>query len=241
MNYPNANKIERGRVTVPTQLVEFDPEALWTPEEIEAAFPLPERPIDGGGAPSGDDATAAPDESGIPADTMQVIRDGVPEAEHPGRTFFNIVLVLKRLRWSLDGITELLERYPDGIARKFRGRLRQEIERAYGKIEINPDPKRAPPGAGPPFLPKAEFLAGFVPPDYLVDGVLQRGYVYSLTGQTGHAKTAIALLLGKLRCRIQRHQLRRPCRRARPRRLLRRRESRRRARPCHRQRQQARR
>ena len=39
----------------------------------------------------------------------------------------------------------------------------------------------------------AEFVAGFVPPDYLIDGLLQRRYVYSLTGPTGSGKTAIAL------------------------------------------------
>ena len=46
-------------------------------------------------------------------------------------------------------------------------------------------------------LPKAEFLRGFVPPDYLIDGILQRRFIYSLTGQTGHAKTAIALRLAQ--------------------------------------------
>src|SRR5262249_22238050 len=39
---------------------------------------------------------------------------------------------------------------------------------------------------------------GFVPPDYLVDGMLQRRFIYALTGQTGHLKTAIALLLARL-------------------------------------------
>src|SRR5262249_47632844 len=39
INYPSPTKIKRGRVTVPTRLVEFDPEVLWTPEEIEQAFP----------------------------------------------------------------------------------------------------------------------------------------------------------------------------------------------------------
>ena len=39
----------------------------------------------------------------------------------------------------------------------------------------------------------AEFVAGFVPPDYLVDGLLQRRYIYSLTAPTGSGKTAIAL------------------------------------------------
>jgi hypothetical protein len=40
-----------------------------------------------------------------------------------------------------------------------------------------------------------QFVAGFVPPDYLIDGLLQRRYVYSFTGPTGSGKTAIALLL----------------------------------------------
>lgn len=40
-----------------------------------------------------------------------------------------------------------------------------------------------------------DFVRGFVPPDYVVDGVLQRGFLYSLTGATGAGKTAIALRL----------------------------------------------
>lgn len=47
-------------------------------------------------------------------------------------------------------------------------------------------------------LSKADFIKGFVPPDYLIDGMLQRRFVYSLTGQTGHAKSAIALLISEL-------------------------------------------
>jgi hypothetical protein len=42
-------------------------------------------------------------------------------------------------------------------------------------------------------LSSKEFVEGFVPPDYLVDGLLQRKYVYSLTGPTGSGKTAVAL------------------------------------------------
>jgi AAA domain len=40
-----------------------------------------------------------------------------------------------------------------------------------------------------------EFIAGFVPPEYAVVGLLQRRFFYSLTGQTGAGKTAIMLLL----------------------------------------------
>jgi hypothetical protein len=54
-----------------------------------------------------------------------------------------------------------------------------------------------PPGAIR-ILSKAEFIKGFVPPDYLVDGIFQRRFIYALTGQTGHAKTAVALHLAQL-------------------------------------------
>jgi hypothetical protein len=40
-----------------------------------------------------------------------------------------------------------------------------------------------------------EFVAGFVPPEYVVNGLLQRRFFYSFTGQTGAGKTAIMLLL----------------------------------------------
>jgi hypothetical protein len=43
-----------------------------------------------------------------------------------------------------------------------------------------------------------DFLKDFIPPHYLIDGILQRRFVYAFTGQTGHAKTALALLIGQL-------------------------------------------
>jgi DNA-binding PadR family transcriptional regulator len=39
----------------------------------------------------------------------------------------------------------------------------------------------------------AEFVANYTPPDYLIDGLIQRRYVYSLTAPTGDGKTCIAL------------------------------------------------
>lgn len=41
----------------------------------------------------------------------------------------------------------------------------------------------------------SEFIAGFVPPDYLIDGLVQRRFCYSMTAPTGSGKTAVALLL----------------------------------------------
>jgi hypothetical protein len=40
-----------------------------------------------------------------------------------------------------------------------------------------------------------EFTSNFTSPDYLIDGLLQRRYLYSLTGRTGSGKTAIGLLI----------------------------------------------
>jgi hypothetical protein len=49
--------------------------------------------------------------------------------------------------------------------------------------------------AGPYIVSSADFLAGFVPPDYLIDGILQKRFCYSMTAPTGTGKTAVALIL----------------------------------------------
>ena len=41
----------------------------------------------------------------------------------------------------------------------------------------------------------AQFTGRFVPPDPLISGILQRRFIYALTGHTGRGKTAISLLL----------------------------------------------
>jgi RecA-family ATPase len=41
----------------------------------------------------------------------------------------------------------------------------------------------------------AEFVAAFVPPDYLIDGLIQESFLYSFTGATGAGKTTITLRL----------------------------------------------
>ncbi|WP_445222166.1 AAA family ATPase [Bradyrhizobium sp. Pa8] len=49
--------------------------------------------------------------------------------------------------------------------------------------------------AFPGIMSSGEFVRGFVPPDYLIDGIIQSGFLYSITGQTGAGKTAVALLM----------------------------------------------
>jgi KaiC/GvpD/RAD55 family RecA-like ATPase/predicted transcriptional regulator len=53
-------------------------------------------------------------------------------------------------------------------------------------------------GVLPAILSKAAFVKDFIPPEYLIDGILQRHFIYALTGQTGHGKTTVALLLAQL-------------------------------------------
>jgi hypothetical protein len=45
------------------------------------------------------------------------------------------------------------------------------------------------------FLPAPEFIAGFKPPQYVIDGIAQRGMLYSWTAPTSHGKTAVALYM----------------------------------------------
>jgi hypothetical protein len=47
----------------------------------------------------------------------------------------------------------------------------------------------------PALVTAKAFVSGFRPPQYEIDGLLRRGFVYSLTGGTGHGKTAVALCL----------------------------------------------
>jgi predicted transcriptional regulator len=42
-----------------------------------------------------------------------------------------------------------------------------------------------------------QFTESFMPPAYLIDGMMQRGYLYSLTARTGHGKTAVAMYIAQ--------------------------------------------
>jgi hypothetical protein len=81
-----------------------------------------------------------------------------------------------------------------------REQLDALIEQAPDYTKQEPPPPDPPPraeDAGPPPIIKtsAEFIAGFVPPDYILDGLLQQSFLYSLTGATGAGKTSITLRL----------------------------------------------
>jgi DNA-binding MarR family transcriptional regulator len=63
-------------------------------------------------------------------------------------------------------------------------------EQLYALAEKPIDDK---PICGPRLLNSADFVRDFVPPDYLIAGILQRRFIYAITGRTGEGKTAVCL------------------------------------------------
>ena len=74
----------------------------------------------------------------------------------------------------------------------------QPTEDADARDETNSDTDDEPKSARVELLSSAAFISSYVPPDYLIEGLLQRRFFYSLTGKTGGGKTAIALLFAAL-------------------------------------------
>lgn len=88
--------------------------------------------------------------------------------------------------------------------KKWDGKVAEEAARPKpGELpnhESQPDPRTGQPL--PLVLTAEQFVAGFSPPAYLIDGILQRGYLYSLTARTGHGKTAIAMYIAQAIARV---------------------------------------
>jgi hypothetical protein len=137
-----------------------------------------------------------------------------PEIEWKGRAEAAYLIYERKVKSRLEGgdKTELLEREGRGPT-AFREKWRREMAKwgcpkmVEEAAKSNPKSDEAPPeeskidpktGEPLPLLLSAEqFVAGFTPPAYLIDGVLQRGYLYSLTARTGHGKTAVAMYIAQ--------------------------------------------
>jgi hypothetical protein len=132
-NYPSPAKQARGRVAVEATRIFEQTGRLWDPDELLAAFQA-----------SAASATAAPsaspsgvaDEATLPDDLLKDIREGGPGKKSDktrSALFQDVVNQLKRRHWSIDDIVNLFEKYPNGVAAKYRKRLRKEVERSYRK------------------------------------------------------------------------------------------------------------
>jgi hypothetical protein len=128
-NLPNEKKRKSGRVPCATALLSYS----------DIAHPLDVFPE----VPRRDGATgsAGPKPNGrdgvhgdIPQDLLSLIREGARTGDRSDK-FFHVVAQLKGLGWTAADITALLEEHPNGIAAKYAGRVRAEVERAYGKAQ----------------------------------------------------------------------------------------------------------
>jgi hypothetical protein len=176
INYPSPEKQKRGRTITSTEILQCNGDRLWTPEEIIAAFPLAERKKTNGGDTNGEHKEAC----NVPAELMKLVRDGVQEP-HRSDQFYHTVAWLKELGWTVDGITTLLEQYPNGIAAKYSGRIRPEVERVYDKVKNEAPPEggqRRGVGLGknhawpqPKPLPSGLLLVAAFEPEFLPDSI----------------------------------------------------------------------
>jgi len=92
-------------------------------------------------------------------------------------------------------------------------RAKKESQKAVRAVSIRQgeakeQEKKVEGKSGALLLSAAEFVSDFTPPAYLVDGIIQRGYLYSLTARTGHGKTAVSMFLGQAVARAQTLQMR---------------------------------
>ena len=88
----------------------------------------------------------------------------------------------------------------------YREREKARASGGRAKADEKPPEPEIDPATGQPLpllLTAEQFVAGFTPPAYLIDGIIQRGYLYSLTARTGHGKTAIAMYIAQCIARGQ--------------------------------------
>jgi hypothetical protein len=119
---------------------------VWTVEEFERVFPPPpdsSRPNGSGagalGSVGGAGSADEIDEADLTNDLLEWIHDGVPKSDDRSVVFFRVVKALKKLGYGVEAIFNLLDRYPSGIAQKYRdrkysgsrARLQKEVGRAY--------------------------------------------------------------------------------------------------------------
>ncbi len=144
-------------------------------------------------------------ESSLPDKLRNKIENGDDEISDRSTAFFKVVKELKDRGISLPVIIGLFKRYPDGIAAKYSedGRMEKETIRVYGKPDTPPPEKTKTEDIGTTeakakrtlIETSEEFTSTFTPPDYLLDGVCLRGFMYSMTAPTGHGKTSVAMAL----------------------------------------------
>jgi putative DNA primase/helicase len=170
-NYPSKAKRARGRTTVePTRIVE-ESGRLWDPDEFAAQTTARAAPA---AAAIATPVSIAADEASLPDNLLEAIRNGGVSKGGAKRSglFHHVIGELRKRRWSVEQIDALLEKYPNGVAAKYQGRLRDEIQRSYDKVDDGSGSAQAGPqtaagsvggGSSPPPPPASGMASGTGP------------------------------------------------------------------------------
>ena len=139
-NYPNLTKQRRGRFDVHlTSILEHSGET-YTEAQLRAAHQIPakdHRASSGTGGTSGEGVDWRLAFEKLPWDLQALIRAGVPPGKRSDKFHF-VVCRLKYLGWSEDNVHELLDSHPNGIAQKYAGRLRKNVNASFAKGDAPP-------------------------------------------------------------------------------------------------------
>jgi putative DNA primase/helicase len=153
-NFPSTAKRARGRLTVePTRIFQHTGR-LWDPGELLRAFTDPVVPPPPGPQPPAQPQSAEAQEATLPAELLEVIRNGFAAGSKVRSDRFHATVRELWLRnWALEAVVALLEKYPNGIAEKYVGRIPGEAKRSYDKFVAEAggaQPQPATPATSPP-------------------------------------------------------------------------------------------
>jgi hypothetical protein len=133
----------------------------------------------------------------LPVELGRLIREGVPPGQRSSQ-FHHAVGWLKQLNYSPDAIEQMLASNPAGIAEKYAGRLRQEVDRCFRKTDGSTQQAAARTGEdaepNPPIPLRWHGDANpFVNRRWLVRDLIPEIGKGLLPGQWGTGKTFVAL------------------------------------------------
>lgn len=195
LNWPNRKKVDGGRPAEPQRVRVAKPwdGSRTDPDALDAALPaLP--------APSvGTEVSGAPVVlDNLPDDLRRLVVEGAPQGERSAK-FHLVVKTLSERGADAVAVEKILAAHPGGIAAKYAGRLRAEIERAISKPPNRQSPQEVfTPVATP--KPRSRFnvrafseIAPTLDRLWLVDGMIPAGGLGMMYGASNVGKSFLAL------------------------------------------------
>jgi AAA domain len=140
---------------------------------------------DGAGSGQAED----PLEARIPAETWATLKD----PRGGWREFFNVMLVLKANGLTLEHIIALFNRFPDGLAAQYRGRLEYKVKTDWTKIKID-DPQPLQEGGSLDEWDAGDDPGVIPPRQWLLGNQFCRGFISSIVAAGGAGKSALRML-----------------------------------------------